>query len=48
MKKTKRLLIAALMAIGVTGSSTLAYFTSEVDLVGKEGTMLQLKITNMI
>ena len=46
MKKTKRLLIAALMAIGVTGSSTLAYFTSEVDLVGKEGTMLQLKITN--
>ena len=46
MKKTKRLLIAALMAIAVTGSSTLAYFTSEVDLVGKEGTMLQLKITN--
>lgn len=46
MKKTKRLLIAALMAIGVTGSSTLAYFTSEVDLVGKDGTMLQLKITN--
>ena len=46
MKKTKRLLIAALMAIGVTGSSTLAYFTSEVDLVGKKGTMLQLKITN--
>lgn len=46
MKKTKRLLIAALMAIGVTGSSTLAYFTSEVDLVGKDSTMLQLKITN--
>lgn len=48
MKKKNRILIAGLMAIAVTGASTLAYFTSTLKLAGASDndTRQQLSITN--
>lgn len=48
MKKKNRILIAGLMAIAVTGASTLAYFTSDVTIKsnGDNSEALKLDITN--
>lgn len=47
MKKGKRLLIAGLLGIAVTGASTLAYFTSTATVTANDGQApLALNITN--
>lgn len=47
MKKRKRLLIAGLLGIAVTGASTLAYFTSTATVTANDGQApLALNITN--
>ncbi|MGN9134788.1 hypothetical protein ACTNDG_04870 [Clostridium sp. HCP1S3_B4] len=48
MKKKNRILIAGLMAIAVTGASTLAYFTKSREITANTGDKnpLELKITN--